>query len=74
MLYNTLLGHGVFALGALVYLSNNHFMIPIIITGKFTLKEVRRVTWDVRSKWKRLGGELEVDPGTLDVSMQINSS
>ena len=53
------------------YLSNNHF---IIITGRFTLKEVRRVTWDVRSKWKHLGGELEIDSGTLDVSVQINSS
>ena len=36
-------------------------------TGDFTLKEVRRVTWEVRSEWKSLGIELGINPDTLQV-------
>ena len=35
--------------------------------GGFTLKWIRRVTWEVRSNWRDLGIELEVDSGTLKV-------
>ena len=40
----------------------------LIPSGCFILKEVRRITWDVRSEWRNLGSQLGVDAGTLDVS------
>ena len=45
--------------------SSFHIPIP---SGCFTLKEVRRITWEVRSEWRNLGSQLGVDAGTLDVS------
>ena len=35
------------------------------------MKAVRRLLWDIRSKWKDLGIELDVDIGTLDVSNNV---
>ena len=46
-------------------MSSFHIPIP---SGGFTLKEVRRITWEVRSEWRNLGSQLGVDAGTLDVS------
>ena len=43
-------------------------------TGGFTLKWIRRVTWEVRSNWNDLGIELKVDSGTLKVLMLVVQS
>ena len=37
-------------------------------TDDFTLKEVRRATWTVRSKWSLLGSELGIESDTLQVN------
>ena len=42
-------------------------MIACVHVDGFTLKWIRRVTWEVRSNWRDLGIELKVDCGTLEV-------
>ena len=39
------------------------------ISGGFTLKTVRRLTWEARSKWRQLGIELDVKLDTIQVSI-----
>ena len=47
--------------------SINLYLHDCDYAGGFTLKEVRRVTWEARSKWYSLGNQLGVGSDTLQV-------
>ena len=38
-------------------------------SGDITLKAVKDATWDVRARWDILAINLDVDKGTIDVSI-----
>ena len=43
------------------------------LADNFSLKLVRRAIWDIRSQWKDLGIELDMDIGTLKVLYNSHS-